>query len=107
MQHVQLAVVALAALREFVSVRGFNELRRQHNRGLPPSWYLCQADSLGRFGCSLRCSRGLGMLSLSRPSEECSENRPNPLVAWIAMKTLVPVLKNIDPGQFDRGCDDL
>jgi hypothetical protein len=47
------------------------------------------------------------MLSLSRPSEQCSENRPNPLVAWIAMKPLVPVLKNIDPGQFDRGCDDL
>jgi hypothetical protein len=42
-----------------------------------------------------------------RSSEQRSENRPDPSVTRITMKPLVPILKNIDTGESDRGLDDL
>jgi hypothetical protein len=53
-------------------------------------------------------SLAAGHLALwTRPSEERSENRPDPSVTRITMKPLVPILKNIDTGESDRGLDDL
>src|SRR5262245_21758840 len=43
----------------------------------------------------------------SRNAEQAGEHRTDPFVTWLAMKTVVPVLVDLDLRQLDRGSDDL